>query len=109
MERIKSFSVNDLQVEIQPLLNDALNNSSKLKEVLQKYGLLESVEIQIKLKTDKLGTQEIELRNSNQLQIRLNANQLSVQEFSTACCSWCVICGDFRRCGTCPNDPSQCG
>lgn len=96
-----------LQEEIQPILNKILNNSPELKNVLEKYGLLEAVNIQLQMNTDKLEMQDIELR-TDRSQIRVNTSQLSAQAFSTACCSWCVICGDWRRCGTCPGSSNQC-
>lgn len=108
MKSNKSFSLEQLQTEIQPLMNEILNNSPQLKNVLEKYEILEAVEIQLKLKTNKLGMEEIELRNSNQSQTRLNISQLSVQEFSAACMAVCATCGTWRPCGDCPANPDEC-
>ena len=88
MKSNKSFSLEQLQTEIQPLMNEILNNSPQLKNVL--------------------GMEEIELRNSNQSQIRLNISQLSVQEFSAACMAVCATCGTWRPCGDCPANPDEC-
>ncbi len=108
MKGNKSFTLEQLQAEIQPLMNEVLNNSPQLKNVLEKYEVLEAVEIKLKLKTNKLGMESVELRNSNQSQLQLNISQFNVQELSAACVALCATCGAWRQCGDCPANPDEC-
>lgn len=108
MKPAKPSTLEQMQEDIKPSLIEALNNSSSIKEILEQYGVLEAIEIQLKLNVTKLETQEVELRDSKQSQLRVAITRLNVQIFEAACTSWCTTCEAWRPCGDCPVNPSQC-
>lgn len=108
MEPSNPFSLEQMQEDIKPSLIEALNNSSSIKEILEQYGVLEAIEIQLKLNVNKLETQEVELRDSKQSQLRVAITRLNIQIFEAACISWCTTCEAWRQCGDCPANRNQC-
>jgi predicted nucleotidyltransferase len=93
MESMDSVNLQQLQDEIEPLLKEMLKNPNFI-EVLKKYGVLQAVEIQLKLNVNKLSTQ--------------NVNKLSTQEFQILNSIWCSICGDMRPRSKCPDSEDKC-
>ncbi len=85
MESMDSVNLQQLQDEIEPLLKEMLKNPNFI-EVLKKYGVLQAVEIQLKLNVNKLSTQEFQILNS----------------------IWCSICGDMRPRSKCPDSEDKC-
>lgn len=104
MERINSFSLEQFQDEIGPILNKILDDSTPLKEILQKYGVLEAAEFQIKLNTNKLRIKEIELKGFDELQPNFNMTKVKFQfqEIKVHCTEYCRACDCYLECGTCP-------
>jgi hypothetical protein len=85
---VESLNLQNLQPEIQPILNKIFDRSPELKEVLEKYGVLESAEIQLNLYLEEAAA--------------------AAGTFQAACTRWCTTCGALRACGDCPSNPSQC-
>lgn len=109
MNGMDSICLQQLQDEISPILNKIMDNSTELKEILQKFNVLEATELQLKLNTSKLNLLEnIELQNLNNQNIRINTARLENQTLNIGCTSLCVTCGNYRACGDCPQREEDC-
>ena len=109
MNGMDTICLQQLQDEISPILNKIMDNSTELKEILQKFNVLEAIEIQLKLNTDKLNLPEnIELQNLNGSKLRFNTARFDIQTVNIACSSYCRTCGNYRPCGDCPPREEEC-
>ena len=109
MNGMDTICLQQLQDEISPILNKIMDNSTELKEILQKFNLLEATELQLKLNTSKLNLPEnIELQDLNGSKLRFNPARFQNQTLNIGCTSLCVTCGNYRQCGTCPQREEDC-
>lgn len=106
MESINYFDLQNLQNEIETIINKVLSSSTDLKDVLQKYKVLEATEVQLKVNLSKLGVKEIVANNSAESSLKLDINRLDIQEIAVFKGVWCEVCDDYRAPDKC--SAAQC-
>jgi hypothetical protein len=95
--------IDNLQNEIEPILNELLSSSTDLKVILQKYGVLEGTEFQLKLNLNKLKIQEAELMRIDGARPKIRIKKRLFQEINIYGSEYCPSCGCYVNFGTCPD------
>ncbi len=97
-----AFNLEQLQEEIEPILNEILNNHPTFKEVLQRYDVLEATRIELKLDINKDETPASDIRNSEEQNFNFNVTQSRSKEMLVATTVWCPSLGCYVQPGKCP-------